>query len=430
MPPPESGTSGRSVVCVRPTYNPEGAGRALEEAPSALYAAEMKRTLIRLLSPLLLFLTACAVTPDYGRPLGEGQSALIPVDGDEIPDFRPEWEQRDAIFGALQESIDWTRRQHARQFFPIAGVDHDRALRSLERFQELLGSASSADEFQQQIETEFTVYKSAGWDGNGGGVLFTAYCTPILRGSLERDEIYSYPLYSLPPDLIKGKNGEILGWETAFGRMPVYPSRGAIEAGGMLEGKGLELVWLADPIDSYIAHVNGSAFIELQDGSMYRVGYAGKNGQPYTSLGKELEADGVLPKNGASLRTIREWAASTSTLELDEYLSRNASYVFFTPIDGNPHGSLDVEVTEGRSVATDKTLFPRGAVVFVSAYDLPDGGQTEEGFHRFFLDQDTGGAIRTAGRADLYLGIGPEAEERAGKTKLVGQMFYLFLKDA
>ena len=389
----------------------------------------MKRTTFLLQSILALGLAGCAVTPDYGRPLAEGQSALIPVPADEIPDFRSEWDQRESLAWPVQLSIDWTRRNHAQQFFPIAGVTHERALRSLERFQELLETSAGADAFQTAIEREFTVYKSAGWNGEGGGVLFTAYCTPILRGSLEPSLAYQHPLYALPPDLVKGANGEILGWETAFGRMDSYPSRGAIEAGGLLEGKDLELVWLADPIDAYIAHVNGSAFIELPDGTLYKVGYAGKNGRTYTSLGKELEADGVLPEDGASLETIREWAAGASELELQDYLGRNASYVFFTPIDGNPHGSLDVEVTGGRSVATDKTLFPRGAVTFVSAYDQPDGRRTEDGFHRFFLDQDTGGAIRTAGRADLYFGIGPDAEERSGKTKLVGQLYYLFLKE-
>ena len=389
----------------------------------------MKRTTFLLQSILALGLAGCAVTPDYGRPLAEGQSALIPVPADEIPDFRSEWDQRESLAWPVQLSIDWTRRNHAQQFFPIAGVTHERALRSLERFQELLETSAGADAFQTAIEREFTVYKSAGWNGEGGGVLFTAYCTPILRGSLEPSLAYQHPLYALPPDLVKGANGEILGWETAFGRMDSYPSRGAIEAGGLLEGKDLELVWLADPIDAYVAHVNGSAFIELPDGTLYKVGYAGKNGRTYTSLGKELEADGVLPEDGASLETIREWAAGASELELQDYLGRNASYVFFTPIDGNPHGSLDVEVTGGRSVATDKTLFPRGAVTFVSAYDQPDGRRTEDGFHRFFLDQDTGGAIRTAGRADLYFGIGPDAEERSGKTKLVGQLYYLFLKE-
>jgi membrane-bound lytic murein transglycosylase A len=386
--------------------------------------AAMKRALLSTSLPTLvlaLVATACKTTKDYGTPLADGAPALLPLGPDEkIPDFSHQWEQRDELLPALEKSLAWTRRGHAQQFFPIAGIDHARALASLERFHELLVESYGPDAFQRSLETEFQVYKSAGWDGRGGGVLYTAYCTPILRGSLQQDERYRHPLYRLPGDLVKGRDGGVLGWESPHGRLPQYPARGAIEASGMLAGS--ELVWLADPVDAYIAHVNGSAFVELEDGSLFRVGYAGKNGRQYTSLGKELEADGVIPRGSASLRTIREWAASASEEELREYLTRNQSYVFFTPIDGNPHGSLDVEVTGGRSLATDKALFPRGALVFAA------GPAEEPIVNRFLFDQDTGGAIRTAGRADLYLGIGPEAEEIAGRTKIEGQLYYLFLK--
>ena len=370
---------------------------------------------------LLSLSAACATTPDYGSPLAEGAPALLPLAPDEkVPDFSGQWALRDEILPALENSISWTRREHARSFFPIAGIEHDRALASLLRFREVLTTSSGAQDFQESLEREFQVYKSAGWNGRGGGVLFTAYCTPILRGSLEADELYRYPLYRLPRDLVKDRDGGVLGWETPLGRQPRYPQRAVIEATSMLAGQ--ELVWLADPIDAYLAHVNGSAFLELPDGSLFRVGYAGKNGRPYTSLGKELEADGKIERGEANLRAIRAWAAGASPEERQEYLERNQSYVFFTPIESNPHGSLDVEVTAGRSIATDKRLFPRGALAFAS------GPADDAVVNRFLFDQDTGGAIRTAGRADLYLGIGPEAEELAGRTRVEGQLYYLFLK--
>jgi len=388
----------------------------------------MKRALLVLL--LVAIPAGCRALPDYSRQLPEGADALVPLaPGEPVPDFRGEWEQREEILPALEESLAWIRREHAKGFYPIAGITHERSLASLERFAEILLEARSPDTLQRLIEAEFTVYKSAGWDGRGGGVLFTAYCTPILEGSLERTPGHRFPLYALPPDLVKSPSGEILGWDTAMGLLPSYPSRGAIEAGALLDDRGLELVWLRDPIDAYIAHVNGSAFVELPDGSLLRLGYAGKNGRTYRSLGKELEADGVIPRGTASLQSIRRWAASAGEEELRDYLHRNESYVFFTPIDGNPHGSLDVEVTAGRSLATDKTLFPRAAVVFVDAEVADDEDGVPQPFRRILLDQDTGGAIRTAGRADIYLGIGPEAERRAGRTKSEGQLYYLFLKD-
>jgi len=387
----------------------------------------MNRALLTMAS-LTLVLSACNLTPDYSKELAEGVNPLIPVsDADEIPDFSMQWEERDSILPALERSLAWTKREHARQFFPQAGITRERAIRSLERFRELFSETYGPADFQRALENEFTVYKSAGWDGRGGGVLFTGYCTPILQGSLERTAQFHYPLYSLPPDLIKGADGSILGWKTSVGTMKSYPSRGAIEAGGLLKNKGLELVWLRDPIDSYLAHVNGSAFIELTDGETYRLGYAGKNGRKYTSLGKELIADGVIPKDKASLATIREWATTVPESTLQEYLNRNQTYVFFTGIVGNPHGSLDVEVTAGRSAATDKTLFPQGGVMFVTSN--PDQQKNGAPTQRFYFDQDTGGAIRTAGRADLYVGIGPDAELEAGRTKIEGQMYYLFLKE-
>jgi len=378
-----------------------------------------------LLTSLLTSLSAACKTtkPDYGAPLPEGAPALLPLGPEEaIPDFSGQWSQRQEILPALDHSIAWLKRSHAQRFFPAAGIDHGRTLASLERFRQLLTGSRDAADFQESIEREFQVYKSAGWDGRGGGVLFTAYCTPLLRGSLQASAEFSHPLYRLPEDLVKGPDGSVVGWDSPGGRRGWYPARGAIEASGMLAGK--ELVWLADPLDAYIAHVNGSAFIELADGSMLRLGYAGKNGRAYTSLGKELEADGKIERGKVSLATIREWAASAPPDELNSYLNRNQSYVFFTPIEGNPHGSLDVEVTAGRSIATDKTLFPRAALTWVA------GQGDERVVDRFLFDQDTGGAIRTAGRADVYLGIGHEAEELAGRTVIEGQLYYLFLREA
>jgi membrane-bound lytic murein transglycosylase A len=194
----------------------------------------------------------------------------------------------------------------------------------------------------------------------------------------------------------------------------------------MLSGKGLELVYLADPIDAYIAHVNGSAFIRLEDGSVLKLGYAGKNGRTYTSLGQELVKAKRLGKDEVSLASIRRWAAANPG-EVEDFLNRNDSFVFFTPIEHNPHGSLNVPVTGWRSIATDKTLFPRGAVTFVSA--KVGYGSDSADVEQFFFDQDTGGAIRTAGRADLYLGAGDEAEKIAGSTRAEGQLYYFFLKE-
>jgi membrane-bound lytic murein transglycosylase A len=394
---------------------------------SALRFQSRRLSLLHLVVPgLLCPALACRTVPDYGRPLPPGAPALLPLGPDEEPpSFAAQWYERDEIMPALEHSIAWTRKDYARQFFPIEGITRERALASLERFRDLLVESSDAEEFERGVAEEFTVYKSAGWNGRGGGVLFTGYCTPILDGRLRPDAVYCHPLYGLPPDLVKAPDGAILGQQTDSGLQP-YPTRRVIEATAMLEDRDLELAWLKDPIDAFIAHVNGSAFIRLEDGELLRLGYAGKNGRPYTSLGQELVKDKQIPKDALNLASIRHWARSNPS-QVQGYLDRNDSYVFFTRIDGNPRGSLNVPVTAERSLATDKSLFPRGAIVFVDT--RLSSARSGVDLHQFMLDQDTGGAIRTAGRADVYLGVGPEAEAAAGATRAEGQLYYLFLKE-
>jgi membrane-bound lytic murein transglycosylase A len=392
----------------------------------------MKHLHIALLSAFLfLSLQACktaATQPDYGRALPDGAPALLPLGPDDrCPDFAPQWHQRDEILPALDQSIAWARKSSSKQFFPKEGITIERLQQSLERFRAALVGSPSAEEFSRRIQSEFVVMKSAGWDGRGGGVLYTAYCTPILDGRLERDATYRYPLYAQPEDLVKEPDGAIRGRRTPSGSIEPYPTRRAIEASGLLENQRLELAWLKDPLDAYIAHVNGSAFIRLPDGTLHKLGYAGKNGQPYTSLGQELVKDKQLEKDRVSLRAIREWARAHPG-EVQEYLNRNDSFVFFTPIDGDPRGSLNVPVTAERSLATDKRLFPRGAIVYVEG---KAGSGIASGAHldHFMLDQDTGGAIRTAGRADVYMGSGEAAEAVSGSTRVEGQLYYLFVRD-
>jgi len=389
----------------------------------------MHRHLALLLGSSLL--AAACQTPerDYGRALPPGWPALIEVtDITAWPNLARDWRRREELLPAIDRSIDWFATGSSQNFYPMEGVTHERALASLMRFRQLLVECHSAYSFRWSVEDEFQLMKSAGWDGDGGGVLFTAYCTPIFEGSLTQSEEYGYPLYGTPSDLVKGEAGEILGRVTEAGLMEDYPTRQAIEAGGLLEGHGLELVWLTSPMDAFIAHVNGSAFVRLPDGGMARFGYGANNGHEYTSLGRELVAAGELAEERLSLPAIRTWAQENPERVM-EFLQRNDRYVFFGEIEGNPSGSLGFEVTAYRSIATDKSIFPRGGLTYVSApadwAELMSGAEV----HQLMLDQDTGGGIRTAGRADIYLGVGDDAQALAGKTLVEGQLYYLFLRE-
>jgi membrane-bound lytic murein transglycosylase A len=227
----------------------------------------------------------------------------------------------------------------------------------------------------------------------------------------------------MPEDLVKGPDGQTLGRRGVGGAMTGYPSRAEIEASGML--KGQELVWLSDPFEVYIAHVQGSAKLRMPDGKLITVGYAANNGHDYTSVAEALIADRKIASDRMSLAAMISYFKRHPE-QVERYTQRNPRFVFFRITEGTPHGSLNEPVTPMRTIATDKSIFPRGCLAFIST-TLPEIGGTVP-YQGFVLDQDTGGAIRAPGRCDLYMGQGDEAGRLAGRTYQEGQLYYLFLK--
>ncbi|MHC4535049.1 MAG: MltA domain-containing protein, partial [Planctomycetota bacterium] len=278
----------------------------------------------------------------------------------------------------------------------------------------------------EAIRAKFDVYMSVGCD-NVGTVLFTGYYTPIFDGSMKRTDRFQYPLYKMPKDLIKGPDGETLGQRGTGGVVTQYPSRAIIESTKMLAGT--ELLWLSDPFEVYIAHVQGSAKIRLPNSKLVTVGYAANNGHDYKSISKELVNDGRIRTDQLSLTAMIDYFKSNPNL-VDSYVWRNPRFVFFKIQEGEPRGSLNEQVIPLRTIATDKAIFPRGCLTFISTR-LPrnTGGTVSNQFYSgFALDQDTGGAIRAPGRCDVYMGIGDEAGKLAGQTYQEGKLYYLFLK--
>jgi membrane-bound lytic murein transglycosylase A len=212
----------------------------------------------------------------------------------------------------------------------------------------------------------------------------------------------------------------------ANGAVQTWPARKELEASQALAGT--ELVWLASPLDVYIAQVNGSAKILLPDGKPYYVGYAGKTDRPYYGLGTACVEAGLIEKDKLSLSAIVALYAREPA-KVQELIWKNESYVFFTeyPGDNWPSGSLGFRVTDRTSLATDKKVYPQGGVVLVDTKSIGVGGKSQR-FLKFMMDQDTGGAIRAPGRADIYMGVGPQAETLAGGQLAEGTMYYVFLK--
>ena len=241
---------------------------------------------------------------------------------------------------------------------------------------------------------------------NGTRALFTGYFEPVLHGSRHKSDNHPYPLYQRPPEVQDG-----VTWKT----------RAEIE-NGLLTGRGLELVWLDNRVDAFFVHVQGSARIELDDDSSMRIGFAGRNGHRYSSVGRELVRRGVIPLNQASIQGIRNWAAGNPQAA-QEALQHNASFIFFQELDIpdnlGPIGALQVPLTPLRSIAVDDTYTPLGAPVWVRMV------AGSESLSRLMVAQDTGSAVNGAQRANIFYGSGTAAGDRAGNILYSGEMITL-----
>ncbi len=243
----------------------------------------------------------------------------------------------------------------------------------------------------------------------GSPALFTGYYEPELHGARSQSPHYRFPLYRLPPEVEVGKP-----WNT----------RAEIES-GLLDGRGLELVWLDNMVDAFFVHVQGAARIRLEDGSTMRVGFAGRNWQKYRSVGQELVRQGALSPAQAGMRGIRAWAESNPEAAA-RALQHNTSFIFFKEMDIpdglGPVGALQVPLTPLRSVAVDDHYTPLGAPVWIG---MVAGAQS---IRRLMVAQDTGSAVNGAQRADIFYGSGDAAGEAAGNIRYSGEMITLVPK--
>ncbi|WP_414515619.1 murein transglycosylase A [Nostoc sp. PCC 9305] len=332
---------------------------------------------------------------------------------------------RKALLASIDNSLLYLTKGDAiaaYQNYPIKEITLDRVRRSLLRFRQLVVSSKSPAQLQAAVRREFVFYQSVGNDGKGT-VKFTAYYEPVYTASRVRTAIYKYPLYRLPPD---------------FSQWPKpHPKRIDLEGKDGLQGnksklRGLELLWFRDRLDAYMVHIQGSAQIKLTNGKTTSIGYAGGTDYPWTSIGKELAKDGKLPLNGLTMPRLISYFRQKPQ-ELNNYLPRWERFIFFQETSGRgATGSIHVPVTAERSIATDKSLMPPGALALIyNSFPYPaSGGKLERRtVSRFVLDQDTGSAIKGPGRVDYFMGSGKLAGDRAGVTGGNGSLYYLLLKE-
>ena len=249
--------------------------------------------------------------------------------------------------------------------------------------------------------------------GDPASALFTGYYEPELMGSTQRTARFNVPLYAAPPEL-RATPGK-------------YPTRAEIENNRLLEGRGLEIAWLEDPVEKFFLQVQGSGRLRLPDGSVLRVGFGGKNGHDYRSVGRELVRRGIYQSHQVSAAVIKRWVRN-NPVEGRALLQHNPSYVFFRKVenlsgDSGPKGAIQVPLTADRSLAVDPDHVPLGAPVWVEK-----GGAIP--FNRLMIAQDTGSAIKGAQRGDVFYGSGAEAGRKAGRIKDGGRLIVLLPVEA
>ena len=262
--------------------------------------------------------------------------------------------------------------------------------------------------------------------------LFTGYYEPTLRGSRTRGGAFLVPLYLRPPELVQVELGDFrddlagkrIAGEVREGRLVPYHDRTAIEEGA-LAGRGLELVWVDDPVDAFFLQIQGSGLVELVDGGTLRAGYAAQNGHPYLAIGRELVARGAMPLERVSMQSIAEWLRANPE-EAVEVMRKNASYVFFRELDEDgPLGSMGVVLTPGRSLAVDPLFLPMGAPVWLDTTFPAGPDAAPRPLRRLLVAQDTGGAIQGPVRGDVFWGPGEDAAQLAGRMRQEGRLWLL-----
>jgi membrane-bound lytic murein transglycosylase A len=285
----------------------------------------------------------------------------------------------------------------------------------------LCGIAAAGRDARRFFETRFRPFRVV--PENGGGFL-TGYYEPCVAASTVETQEFRWPILGRPPDIVA------LASQTAPAGFPAGVSGARRLSDGSLvpcaDRAAIEaerrdpIVWVRDAVEAFIIQVQGSAQVEYPNRRRARLAYVGRNGLPYTSIGKILIETGEIAERDMSLASLKAWLRRDSERGL-ALMRRNRSFVFFKLIDDfdpelGPLAGAGVPLTPLRSIAVDRTIWAYGLPVWIEA-ELPWVDETPRPFRRLMIAQDTGSAIVGAARADLYFGSGDAAEARAGAIR-------------
>ncbi|GLK81575.1 murein transglycosylase A [Methylopila turkensis] len=362
-----------------------------------------------------------------GSPRAEIGDGLEPVAYSELDG----WAADDhlAAFGAFQKSC----RALIDRVPPLrAALPPPPALEPICR--DALGqdAPATAEDARRFFETRFRPVRA------GRGIL-TGYYEPEAAGALTRTETFDTPLLARPDDLVDLADGaarpdgvpdNLTAARQVGGRFEPYPTRAEIEDGA-LGPRARPLVWLSR-VDAFFVHIQGSTRVRLPDGRIVRIAYAGRNGQPFTPIGRLLVQRGEMAKDVASMQALRAWLAARPA-EGRAIMRENRSYIFFRvddalrPEDG-PRGAQAAPLTAGRSIAVDRQLWAYGLPFWIEGrFPSTVGGGL---IRRLTIAQDTGSAILGQARGDYFAGSGDDAGAIAGGMREQTGFFALIPRES
>ena len=352
-----------------------------------------------------------------------------------------DWEAgtRDGLRRALTLQLARCQGQSQTATWDFAGKKVTRARYCVETakwFLSKLDQVGSLNELYRLAHHELQWYRSVG-RADTHDVLFTGYNYPELKVKRVADAVYRYPIYRQPSDLVQVRVNGSLVWrrKTSSGYVPYY-TRAQIVAGA-LQGKGLEIAYADNPIDPYMLEVQGSGILKVlkDDGSEENqlVNYAAQNGATYVSLGKLMKDAGISDEY-TNIQGIKKYFTQVHPEEWLKYSNQNPSQVFFQEAADGPYGSAGTLLTPKHSIAVDTSEFPMGAVALIQTkrpIHIEGDVATEwKDFAQFVVAQDTGGAIRSPGRVDIYYGSGHYADVASGQTDHTGNLYFVLVPDS
>ncbi len=387
---------------------------------------------------LILVTNIFSCRPAVKTELPQPEDSLKPIRFF-YPDFKDDMGLH-SLKLALERNLEYLDRVNPQTIFQYGAHNYtcQHVLESQKAFLAFITEAWGSDHFNRGIREKFRIYKATG-RYNDNKVLFTGYYEPIFEGRLSPDDVFKYPIYNRPDDLVlidlspfseRLKGMQITARIDGNKVLPYY-SRYEIEVEKVISGRGLETAWLKSPIDVAFLHIQGSGKVRLQGGELLQVGYEASNGRPYRSIGKYMLDRGYVSEEEMSMQSIRHCLSHHPEI-INDVLNYNQSYIFMKALEKGPLGNIGVPLTPGRSLALDAKILPKGALAFISCKKpvIDSNGVITEWkkFSRFVINQDTGGAIKGPGRADLFWGSGSYAELAAGNQKNEGQLYILIKK--